>query len=144
MRVCGFQCSQRPPSDFIYKTAVKVASAACRQRKKRHRYFQFFSILVLAPRMLLFTFVGYFSKKKRISIGFISIFACRMIFWSQKVPGDDALRMFVWNKDSYCFSTCWSPNKCFSHVSFLSNFQKTIVLIVSIAFLGVSHFDKVF
>ena len=49
---CAFVVSgarKGPPSDFIYKTAVKVASAACRQRKKRHRYFQTFSIFVVAP-----------------------------------------------------------------------------------------------
>ena len=62
MRVCGFRCSQRPPSDFIYITAVEVTLPACCQRKKRHRFFSFSLYLFLAPRMPLFMFFDDFSK----------------------------------------------------------------------------------
>ena len=62
MRVCGFRCSQRLPSEFIYITAVEVTFAACRQRKNDIVFFSCFLYLSLAPPCSLLRFFCYFSK----------------------------------------------------------------------------------
>ena len=88
--------------------------------KKTTSLFSVFFHICPCPPACSFLHLLVIFQKWWNSTGFISIFASRVVFWSQKVPGDDALRMFVWNKDSYCFSTFGGPEKClFSNVSFV-------------------------